>query len=521
MGHFQKGERMSMRKPLTTLTVGTLSVVAAMGGLLNASPTYASVYQAPQAMHTPIKHVVEIMLENHTFDNLFGHYPNANGIPQGLKLPNPNGNYEAPEVTPIQAGTNVGDTVDIDHNRAPEVMMMHNGEMNYYTVFPLNGLASITTFGRSDVPNEWALAQHFSLAERNFQPATGPTQPNREYAIAGTTEGWISDTPPNFTFTFPTIFNDLQSHGHSWGIFQGDYYSQTDLGNGFVKHWNSMWYSPLRKNKKEWNAHVFNTNAFVEDAKTGNLPNFSFVVPSWMYSEHPPTDLSLGDAWVGQLVTALMKSPDWSSTAIFITYDEGGGYWDHVTPPQPYRFGYGTRTPMVIISPWVRQGLFNQTTTNVSILSFMEHLWGLPPLTKRDAQGNDLLADFNFHQKPLAPIVLPNVPTDTLQIADYPAENLSATQGKAITLTILAKTAGLLDDRSLSGKVTLRMVAPKEVNQTAISWPRSVTLVNGEATGQFTFPTTGYYRIFATGPNHSFGVTTIDVGMTPNGPKKS
>ncbi len=91
------------------------------------------------------------MLENHTFDNLFGNFPSADGIPKGVALPNPDTNYEAPYVTPIEAPGNVGDTVDINHNRAPEIMMMHNGEMNYYTVY--NGLASITEFGQANLPD--------------------------------------------------------------------------------------------------------------------------------------------------------------------------------------------------------------------------------------------------------------------------------------------------------------------------------------------------------------------------------
>lgn len=502
-----------------TLTVGTLCAVLAAG--VGYSATLAAPARAATLTEgTPIRHVVEIMLENHTFDNLFGHYPNANGIPQGLMLPNPDGNYEGTPVAPITATANMGDTVDIDHNRAPEVMMMHNGEMNYYTVFPLNGLASITEFGRADIPNEWALAQHFSLAEDNFQPATGPTQPNREYAIAATAGGWISDSPPNYIFTFKTIYQDLQEHGDSWGIYQGDYQTRTTYGNGFIRHWNSMWYSPLHSEPAEWNTHVFNTSAFVSAAKKGTLPNFSFVVPSWMYSEHPPTDLALGDAWVGQLVQTLMKSPDWPSTAIFITYDEGGGYWDHVSPPQKYRFGYGSRTPMVIISPYVKPGLYNQVTTNVSILSFMEHIWHLPPLAKRDAQGNDLLNDFDFAQRPLKPISMPNVPTDTLQIADYPAESLKTKVDVPLTLTILAKTVGLTNDATLSGPVTLSVIAPSDTTMSAHA-PKQVVMTQGKATVTYTFPASGYYRVIAHGPNGSWGITTIAVNMGPNGPIKS
>ena len=99
-------------------------------------------------------------------------------------------------------------------------------------------------------------------------------------------------------------------------------------------------------------------------------------------------------------MNAVAHSQYWDSTAIFVTYDEGGGFWDHVAPS--YASGYGTRTPMIIISPYARKGVFHEQTTNVSILSFMQQLWGLPPLTALNARQNDLMSAFNFGQAPLA-----------------------------------------------------------------------------------------------------------------------
>ncbi|AUW92753.1 hypothetical protein BXT84_01280 [Sulfobacillus thermotolerans] len=503
--------------------VWALTAATGIAGLLisfwSSPPQYAASVNAPSSSAPPIHHVVEIMLENHTFDNLFGHFPNANGLPSNLTLPNPDTNYEAPGVSPMNAPGNVGDTVDINHNRAPEIMMMHNGEMNYYTVYPDNGLAAITEFGRANIPNEWQLAQHFVLAEDNFQPATGPTQPNREYAIAGTAGGWISDSPPNFTFSFPTIYQDLASHGKSWGIFQGDYVSRNDAQNGlgFVRHWNTLWYTPIYQNAAEWNAHVHNLNTFMNDVVSNHLPSFSFVVPTWLYSEHPPTEISLGDAWVGQLVTALMQSPEWKSTAIFITYDEGGGYYDHVSPPQNYRYGYGTRTPMVIISPWVKPGLDGALTSNVSILAFMEHLWQLPPLTARDAQANDLFSVFQSTH-PISKVSLPNVPVDTLEITNKPSESQAAQPGQRMTLTIEAKTVALQTDPTFNEPVALQLVAPQGT-QLPLGWQDHVMLVHGKASLTLTFPDAGYYQIHAwalSSTHTANGGATLDVGVGPD-----
>lgn len=491
------------------------SIVAWTYPQTTAAPMVASPEPVP-----PIHHVVEIMLENHTFDNLFGHFPNANGLPQGISLPNPDTNYESPDVRPVTAPSNVGDTVDINHNRAPEIMMMHNGEMNYYTEYPDNGLASITEFGQAQLPNQWALAKDFSLAEDNFQPATGPTQPNREYAIAGTAGGWISDSPPTFTFDFPTIYQDLASHGRTWDIFQGDYVSRNDAlnGLGFVRHWNTLWYTPIYKNAAKWDSHVHNLTALMSDIQKNSLPSFSFVVPTWLYSEHPPAEIALGDAWVGQLVTALMKSPSWKSTAIFITYDEGGGYYDHVSPPQNYRYGFGTRTPMIIISPWVKPGLFDALTSNVSILAFMEHEWHLPSLTSRDAQANDLLSAFQENRPLLKVPTLPDVPSDTLEITNKPSESQSTAPGAPITLTIEAKTVALETDPNFHGAVHLQLSAP---GGTSIprGWQNQVNLVKGKASLTLTFPDAGYYRIAAQGQSGAVsaaGGATLDVGVGPN-----
>jgi phospholipase C len=106
------------------------------------------------------------------------------------------------------------------------------------------------------------------------------------------------------------------------------------------------------------------------DLASGALPRFSFVRPGSGYSEEPPEDIAEGDAWLGQLVQAVARSRYWKSTAIFLTYDEGGGFWD---PVPPVSTGYGTRTPMVIVSPWARRGAYGQPSTTISILSFMQH----------------------------------------------------------------------------------------------------------------------------------------------------
>ena len=158
--------------------------------------------------------------------------------------------------------------------------------------------------------------------------------------LAGTSDGWYSNSDPPASDTFRTIFDQLQAAGHSWDIFYG---VPPALLKGTV--WDRL--MPAGHT-----GQLVDTASFITEAAEGTLPDFSFVRPGYGYSEESPEDTSLGDALLGQLVLAVMKGPDWPSTAIFVTYDEGGGFWDHVSPPQVDPAGYGTRTPMVVISPY-------------------------------------------------------------------------------------------------------------------------------------------------------------------------
>jgi phospholipase C len=180
---------------------------------------------------------------------------------------------------------------------------------------------------------------------------------------------------------------------------------------------------------------------FYGDLASGSLPAFSLVRPDYSYySEEPPEDIEEGDAWLGQVIQAIADSPEWDSTAIFVTYDEGGGFWDHAAPAVKTQYGYGTRTPMVIISPYARHGVFSAQTTNMSVLSFVQHLWGLAPLSSPQAKQNDLMSAFDFHHSPLPAPQVPQAPTDT--IAFYDSTYAPGT-GSTLTVNLQANTHAL------------------------------------------------------------------------------
>lgn len=517
---------MLLRSPkrLYLLLAGIASLAAAATPGL-ASATISSARSTPAAARAvtakatavagmpgaPIKHVIEIMLENHTFDNLFGSFPGADGIPAGISLPNPMATYDsAPDVHPVWATPNEGDVLSaLNNSRAVEQMVMDYQPgsgylMDHYTMYPDDSMASITEFGPQFDPDEQYLAHSFELADHNFQPVIAPTQPNVMTALNGTAHDWyFNNLEPGATQPWNSIFDELTAHNRTWKIY---YALPTSILNGTI--WDQII-------PPGYSSDLTDGDQFLTDLAGGNLPEFSFIRPGVGYSTEPQEDLGNADAWIGQLVSAVAHSQYWDSTAIFVTYDEGGGFWDHVAPPAST--GYGTRTPMLIISPYSRQGVFHQQTTNVSILSFMQHVWGLPPLTTLNAQQNDLMSAFNFGQAPLPAPDVPVAPADTLAFHGTGGilTNIGEPRpGSSLTINLEAETPGLSLDSSVNGTVNLTVTPPAGV-PVPPGFPSSVSLTNGQVNFAMKFPTAGYYRIAADGPGGSQGWVTADVGVTP------
>jgi phospholipase C len=462
--------------------------------------------------NSPIKHVIEVMIENHTFDNLFGSFPGADGIPASASFLNPNAYYtSAPNVSPVYATPNEGDVQGaINNSRVAEQMAMDyvpgkGYQMDHYTTFPQDGMSAITEFGPSFDPNEQYLASAYELADHNFQPVIAPTQPNVMTALNGTAHGWYyNNLQPGSTQPWNSIFDELSAHDRTWKIY---YALPTSILNGTI--WDQI-IPPADT------ADLTDGDHFFTDIADGTLPDFSFIRPGVGYSTEPPEDIGQGDAWIGQLVNAVARSQYWDSTAIFVTYDEGGGFWDHEAPS--YASGYGTRTPMIIISPYARPGVFHHQTTNVSILKFMQTLWGLPPLTPLNAAQDNLLAAFDFSQSPLAAPTLPVAPADTLAfhgsggiLTDIGTPGVNS----SLTINLEAETGGLTLDNSVSGPVTLTLTPPPGVSVPS-SFPTNQTLTGGQVSFSVKFPASGYWRIEAQGQDGSVGWVTVDVGVNPN-----
>jgi phospholipase C len=496
------------------LAVGIASAMAATavsaGALSAAASASANDAASPGKPGSAIKHVIEIMVENHTFDNLFGNFPGADVIPANTTMTSPSESFDsATDVHPVFATPNEGDVMNALVNGRPQEQMAMDYEpgkgyqMDHFAMLPQNSFASITEFGPQFDPNQQYLAQHYELADHNFQPEIAPTMPNVMTALNATSHGWFFNNPdPNDSQPWNSIFDELAKVNRTWKIY---YSLPTSVLNG------TLWDKIVPADQLN---DITTGDQFFSDIASGSLPDFSFVRPGVGYSGEAEEDLGNPDAWIGQLVNAVAQSKYWDSTAIFVTYDEGGGFWDHVAPPAN---GYGTRTPMTIISPYAKPGVYHQQTTNVSILSFMQKLWGLAPLTPLNARQNDLMSAFNFQQAPRPAPAPPVAPQDTLGF-HAPGGILTniAEPGvnKSVSINLEAETPGLSLDSSVNGTVQLSYTPPPGVALPGGN-PASVSLSGGQANFTLKFPTAGYYRVAASGPDGSLGWVTVDVGTTP------
>jgi phospholipase C len=466
MGHVKRSR---------VLAAGGVSLLAAAAAVSSVVTPSAAV--AAKVPGVPVTHVIEVMIENHSFDNLFGSFAGADGIPANTSLLNPNAYFDsAPDVHPVWAGGNEGDvTGTVNNSTVGEQMAMDYQPgrgylMDHYTVFPQDGMASITEFGPQFDPDEQYLASAYELADHNFQPVIAPTQPNVLTALNGTDHGWVyNNLQPGPTPPWNSIFDELTAHGRSWKIY---YALPPSALTG------TIWPQLLPPGHA---ADLTTGSAFFTDLASGTLPSFSFVRPGVDYSTEPPEDIGQGDTWVGQLVNAVAHSRYWDSTAIFVTYDESGGFWDHVAPP--VAAGYGARTPMIIISAYARRGVYHQQSTNVSILSFMQKLWGLPALTSLNARQNNLFSAFNFGQAPLPPPAVPVAPLDTIGFHGTGGilTDVGVTSpGRSVTIKLTAETGGLVLDPAVNGSMALTLTPPPGVTAPS-SFPGSVVLSGGQA----------------------------------------
>ncbi len=365
---------------------------------------------------TPVKHFISLMQENHTFDNYFGTYPGADGFPEDACVPRDPKDPAAGCAEPFKIGGKA--VLDLGHNDEVFQRQFNDGAMDgFLKVFddtPAVGDLPVGYYDDEDLPYYWNLADNFVLFDNFFTSAHGGSVRNHFYWVAGHPGNTKADSllPEGFDHV-PTIFDRLHEADVSWKFYIENYdpnITFRNLGRG-DRGAQIVWAPILNYNRfldnEELNSRIVPLEEFYEDLISGSLPAVSYMVPSGA-SEHPPGSIQAGQSFVRSLLTALMRSEYWESSALMWTYDDWGGWYDHVAPPQVDRFGYGFRAPALLVSPYARRGHVDSTQLDfTSMLKFIEENWGLEPLAKRDAEANNITTAFDFDQRPRAPVMLP------------------------------------------------------------------------------------------------------------------
>ena len=357
---------------------------------------------APHGSQIPLDAIVVLMQENRSFDHYFGQRVNDTN-------PNP----LDPAAPPIHAyhETRYCEPADLDHSWNGSHTEFDNGKMDGFTkanVDPSDPTGSRTMgyYDRRDLPFYYALYRKFATGDRFFCSLLSQTFPNRFYLLAGTSFGHIRNDffVATTEFAQPTIFNRLDDAGIAWKVYS----SQLPFANLFAYVRNTR------------QANVVPIAQYFADAVNGTLPQVAFVDPIFAdrptreNDEHPPANVQVGQEFVSRVVKALFTSPQWRRAALFLTYDEHGGFFDHVPPPsacvpdaippmlqpgdEPGAFDrYGIRVPVVVVSPYARRRFVShEAHDHTSILRFIATRFDLPALTARDANADPMLEFFDF-----------------------------------------------------------------------------------------------------------------------------
>src|SRR6266566_2406949 len=327
-----------------------ISLVAGSLVLTNAlRPTASTPTDVPGT--TPIRHVVVIMKENHAFENYFGTFPGVDGIPEGVSLPDGRGG----NVTPHWLNTTW--TPDLPHSRDAMIQAYNNGSNDLFAAVAEShalglGNFSMGYYDRRQLGYYWSLAENYTIMDRYFQSMLGPTVPNRLFSFAGTSGGLGSNVIWQVPMSSPTIFGQLQARGISWRY----YYSP----GPFVGPLPS--YFPEIRSRPEMMAQLVPMDRLFGDLSDGDLAQVTYIDPSedFLISEHPPEQVTVGESWTKGVIDMIMSSSAWNTTAIFLTMDESGGFYDHVTPPQVAGWGYGFRIPKIVVSPYAHPGFVDR-----------------------------------------------------------------------------------------------------------------------------------------------------------------
>ncbi len=368
----------------------------------------------PVGKDIPINHIVLLMQENRSFDHYYSSFPGVDGASPYITNSDSKG-------VPVQRYHLTNKCVPGgSHSWTTEHGNLDNGALDKWVIDNSDDHTVMGFYDGSDLPYYYALASAFAISDRHFSSVLGPTWPNRMFYFAGTSYGVTDNTFPNNVDangnTLPNILNQLQAAGVTWRVYAQDRATTLIVAvSSFVQD----------------SENFVDTSTFAADAAAGNLASVSIVEGSDELGgaspdEDPPADFEVGQQFMSGIIGAVMNGPLWKDSAVFLTYDENGGMYDHVVPPAacaPDNFPlnitssvgftqYGFRVPLLVISPYAKHGyISHEVTDGTSILRFVQSRFDLPAITHRDANAAPAYDMFDFDHPDFT---VPTLPTPTV-----------------------------------------------------------------------------------------------------------
>jgi len=379
------------RRRLLVLGGAAIAAQTRVGNAAARGLELAAQQHLPAPHKSGIEHIVLLMMENRSFDHLLGWLPGADGKQSGLSYKDRSGQTHA--TYPLAPDFQGCGHPDPDHSYEGGRIQFDNGKCDGFLRSGKSDRYAIGYYRRVDLPFLGNAARDWTVCDRYFSAVMSETYPNRSYAHAAATESMV-DT--DIVLTLPTIWDRLAERGVSGVSYHG-------IGDPFLGNWGTKFARIIHRYE-----------AFLAACHKGRLPHVAYVDPprgrgeaGLSEDDHPFGDVRVGDAFMNQVYRAVIASPNWPSTVLVITFDEWGGFFDHVPPPRavdanPQAVQRGFRVPCLVISPFARRRHIAHTVfDHTSVLRMIEWRWGLRPLNGRDRAANNLAAALDFSRRRL------------------------------------------------------------------------------------------------------------------------
>jgi phospholipase C len=434
----------------TAALVSTALIASGLAAGLGSTPAKAATSASGLGL---IKHIIVITQENRSFDQYFGTFPGADGIPAGVTIPDPaTGAQVAPfhsTKDAVQGGPHgaANATADIDGG-AMDGFIGQSEKANSPTPHSVVGYKD-----QREIPNYWKYAETYVLQDHLFEPNASWSLPDHLYVVSDWSASCTSTTDPesctstkspaqNTQYPWTDLTYLLHKNSVSWRYFVMDGTEPDCVDDSSIacvagsqdsktpSIWNPL---PSFETVKDdgQTGNITSVENYYTDAANGTLPAVSWIDPSNEVSEHPTALTSAGQTYVTSLINAAESGPDWNSTAIFLYWDDWGGFYDNVTPPSVDANGFGLRVPGIVISPYAKAGVIDHQTASSAdaVNKFIEDVFlsgqrlnpttdgrpdSRPDVRENLAKTGDLTADFDFTQTPRPPLILPVHPATDL-----------------------------------------------------------------------------------------------------------